>query len=273
MAYFSIKDFTTSVAAKVRSVVVNTDENLPAHVIQDTAGNDVIGTKIEAKSTATDTTSVSFMQVFKQISFSIQAAAASLASLVTAWGATAIDFGSGALSSRTLRTISATDDPLITALTGSVADGGTDSGNSSKVAGIAKSGLSGETLLSAGQRSPMKTGLDGALYVRPVPLEDCVSNFVSCASGANTSCIAAQGANIKFYLCGGFIYNNGASNGALLITDGSGGTTKAKPPFPASTGTVFTLPVPIAFSANTAVFVDPTGSDTIDVTLFGFKGK
>jgi hypothetical protein len=79
MSFFSIKDFTTSVAAKVRSVLVNTDENLPAHIIQDSAGNEVLGTKTDAKATQTDTTSVSLMAVQKEISFCVQALAAIIA--------------------------------------------------------------------------------------------------------------------------------------------------------------------------------------------------
>lgn len=47
------------------------------------AVNTALGAKTDAKNSATDTTSISFMSVFKQISFSIQAAATSLASLVT----------------------------------------------------------------------------------------------------------------------------------------------------------------------------------------------
>jgi hypothetical protein len=79
MSFFSIKDFTTGVAAKVRSVLVNTDENLPAHIIQDSAGNEVLGTKTDAKATQTDTTSVSLMAVQKEISFCVQALAAIIA--------------------------------------------------------------------------------------------------------------------------------------------------------------------------------------------------
>ncbi len=94
MSYFSIKDFTTGVAAKIRSVLVNTDENLPAHIIQDSSGNEVLGTKADAKSTATDVTPVSAMSVWKQISASIQAIAAYFAGT----GASALTTTQNALS-------------------------------------------------------------------------------------------------------------------------------------------------------------------------------
>lgn len=165
------------------------------------------------------------------------------------------------------------DADLVTLVTG-VAHDTADSGNASKIGARAKGALSGITLVSADDRTDIFAGLDGVQIARPhCPLEDLVSAVVACTSGANTSAVGAQGANIKFYLCGGMLYNNGSSNGACLITDGNGGTTKLKVPFPASTGTVFTLPVPIGFSANTAVYADPSGSDTIDVTLYGFKSK
>lgn len=61
------------------------------------------GAKADAKANTTDATPITFMSVFKQISFSIQAAATSLASLVTAIGSTAWDLGSGSGGTRTQR--------------------------------------------------------------------------------------------------------------------------------------------------------------------------
>lgn len=78
---FNIKDFTSGLAVKVLSYLIDTDKHAAAHVIVDSAGAEVIGTKTDAKSTATDGTAVSKVSLLKQISFSIQAAAASLASL------------------------------------------------------------------------------------------------------------------------------------------------------------------------------------------------
>lgn len=51
--------------------------------IEAAAINTVLGVKADAKSTATDTTSISAMSVWKQISASVQAIATSVASLVT----------------------------------------------------------------------------------------------------------------------------------------------------------------------------------------------
>jgi hypothetical protein len=92
---------------------------------------------------------------------------------------------------------------------------------------------------------------------------------VTATAGANTSGIAAQGGGVIIDLLQVILVNGGAANGSMIITDGSGGTTKAKVPYPASTGSTINFAVPISFTANTAVFVDPTGSDDISVTLLG----
>lgn len=83
MAFWNVKDFASGLAVKIKTVVVNTDENIPAHAILDSTGAEVIGTKVDAKNPATDATSVSLVSVFKQISASVQAAAASLGGSLT----------------------------------------------------------------------------------------------------------------------------------------------------------------------------------------------
>jgi hypothetical protein len=149
-----------------------------------------------------------------------------------------------------------------------------DSGSPAKIGFKAVAGMSGLTLVAAADRTDAYSGLDGAQYVRPhCGLEDLVSASTVCTAGANTSILASAGAGLRNYVMGGMIYNGGASNGSCIITDGTGGTTMLTVPFPASTGTVFTLPVPIRFSAATAVYANPSGSDNVTVTLYGFKSK
>lgn len=155
---------------------------------------------------------------------------------------------------------------------GNVAHDGVDSGNPVKVGLRATTSLAALTLVADADRTDGHAGVDGVLITRPhCNLEDIVTNVVTCTAGANTSAIAAQGAGIKFHLLSVIIRNSGAANGNLILTDGSGGTTKADIPFPANTGTIYNPPIPIAFSANTAVFADPSGSSDIIVTLVGFK--
>jgi hypothetical protein len=182
---------------------------------------------------------------------------------------TPMDMGSGTGGTATQRVI--IDSAQLDA---SVAHDAADSGNPSKIGYKAAAGLSGATLVTAADRVNAVSGLDGALYVRPhCGLEDLVSASTVCTAGANTSILASAGAGVKNYVMGGMIVNGGASAGNCIITDGSGGTTKLNIPFPASTGTVFTLPVPVGFSAATAVYADPSGSDNVTVTLYGFKSK
>lgn len=57
--------------------------NQTSQITQETAINTVLGVKGDAKSTATDTTAISGISIWKQISASIQAAAASLAGTLT----------------------------------------------------------------------------------------------------------------------------------------------------------------------------------------------
>lgn len=118
------------------------------------------------------------------------------------------------------------------------------------------------------------TANDGANIMRPhAPLEDLLNNVATCTSGANTSGLAAPGAGFRIYVVAVLISNvGGTAAGQLSVTDGSGGTEKISIPF-TQVGAVENLPAPIPFSFNTAVFVDPTGSDTIKVTLIGFRAR
>jgi hypothetical protein len=182
---------------------------------------------------------------------------------------TPMDMGSGTGGTATQRVFidTAQLDP-------SVAHDSADSGNPAKIGGKATTSLAGLTLVATGDRTNFFAGVDGVLITRPhCNLEDLISASTVCTAGANTSILASAGAGVKNYVTGGMIYNSGSSNGSCIITDGSGGTTKLTVPFPASTGTVFSLAVPVAFSAATAVYADPTGSDNITVTLYGFKSK
>lgn len=157
---------------------------------------------------------------------------------------------------------------------GNTAHGGTDADNPLKMGLKATTSLAGLTLTTDAKVSDMRCGIDGVVITRPhANLEDIVTGVATCTSGANTSGIAAIGAGIKFYLCAVLISNTGGvAAGNLSITDGSGGTEKANIPF-STVGAVENLPVPVGFTANTAVFVDPSGTDTIKVTLIGFKSK
>lgn len=157
---------------------------------------------------------------------------------------------------------------------GDVAHDAADASAPVKVGHKATTSIAGLTLVANADVTDSFAGVDGVQITRPhCNLEDVVTGLVTCTAGANTSGIAALGAGLKFYLLAVLISNTGGTTaGNLSITDGSGGTEKVNVPF-TTIGAVENLPLPIPFTANTAVFVDPSGSDTVKVTLVGFKSK
>lgn len=92
-----LKQISASVQAPPSQAVTNAG-TFAVQAAEADGANVTLGAKADAKSTATDTTSISMMSVFKQISASVQ-------SLVTAIGITAFDLGSGTGGTRTLRTM------------------------------------------------------------------------------------------------------------------------------------------------------------------------
>lgn len=165
----------------------------------------------------------------------------------------------------------------VTTLTGGgIAHDSADSGNPHKIGAKATTALSGLTLVANSDRTDLYAGIDGVQIVRPYTgLEDIVSGVAAITDGSSTSVIAAAGSGVKVYVTSVIISNTSATAVTVDIRDGSAGTVKATFPVPANTaGVVLSLPVPLAFSANTAVCADPSAAaSTITVTLIGFKSK
>jgi hypothetical protein len=185
---------------------------------------------------------------------------------------------SGNVGATIPRVTLATDDAavatVVTAINGSVADGDADSGNSSKVAGIAKGSLSAVTLDTAGDRSPFVTGLDRVLIVRPYVCEDLVSGVAAITDGTSTSVIASSGAGVKTYITDAVVANSSATALTVDLRDGAAGSVKATFMVPAGSAAHKTFVSPLAGSAATAWCADPsTSASTITVTLTGFKSK
>jgi hypothetical protein len=168
----------------------------------------------------------------------------------------------------------ATDSPGIIPL---VSHGAADSGEPLKVGAKAIAGLSGATLVDAADRTDLYAGLDGALIIRPhCGLEDLLSPVpVAITDGSSTSVMASAGAGVKNYVTTCIIANTSATAVTVDLRDGAAGAVKATFPVPANTsGVVCNFPVPLGFSAATAVCADPSAAaSTITVTLLGFKSK
>lgn len=157
-----------------------------------------------------------------------------------------------------------------------VAHDAADSGSPYKFGAKAIAGLSGATLVAAADRTNLYAGLDGALITRPhCGLEDLISGVAAITDGSSTSVIASAGAGVKNYITSVIIANNSATAVTVDLRDGAAGSVKATLPVPANTsGVVCNFPVPLGFSAATAVCADPSAAaTTVTVTLIGFKSK
>lgn len=181
-----------------------------------------------------------------------------------------VDLGSGTGGSKTPRVL------IDTSQIDSIAHDSVDSGPPQKTGGRAVAGLSGITLVAAADRTDSLHGIDGAQYVRPhCGLEDIVSGVLANTDGASTAVIAAQGAGVKVYVTTAIIANTSATAVTVDLRDGAAGSVKATLPVPANTsGVICNLPVPLPFSANTAVCMDGSAAaSTVTCTLIGFKSK
>lgn len=166
--------------------------------------------------------------------------------------------------------------PVTLASDQEIAHDAVDSGNGVKQAFKASTALSSLTLVSDADRTHGYAGVDGVQIVRThTNLEDITSGKASITDGSSTSVIAAQGAGIKTYITTVIISNTSATAVEVDIRDGAAGTVKVTFPVPPNTsGIVCNLPVPLPFTANTAVCADPSAAaSTVTVTLIGFKSK
>jgi hypothetical protein len=158
-----------------------------------------------------------------------------------------------------------------------VAHDAVDSGAPYKQGAKAIAGLSTATLVAAADRTDLYAGLDGALIIRPhCGLEDLLTPVpVAITDGSSTSVMASAGAGVKNYVTTCIIANTSATAVTVDLRDGAAGAVKATFPVPANTsGVVCNFPVPLGFSAATAVCADPSAAaSTITVTLLGFKSK
>jgi hypothetical protein len=153
------------------------------------------------------------------------------------------------------------------------ADGTT---NPTKIGAKAIAGQSSITPVAAADRTNLYAGLDGVMLVRPhCGLEDIVSGTAAITDGSSTSVIAAVDASTRVYVTSVVISNSSSTAAEVTIRDGAAGTVKLTLPVPASkSGVIFNPPVPLPFTANTAICADPDATlSTINVTIIGFKSK
>lgn len=195
--------------------------------------------------------------------------------LVVAISPNSVNANGTALSANSAPVVPASD--WVGAFGGNIAHDAVDSGNPVKGGHKATTSLAGLTLVANADRTESFAGVDGVQITRPhCNLEDLLSPLpVAITDGSSTSVMASAGAGVKNYVTTCIIANTSATAVTVDLRDGAAGAVKATFPVPANTsGVVCNFPVPIGFSAATAVCADPSAAaSTITVTLIGFKSK
>jgi hypothetical protein len=259
-----------------------------------------IGEPTDAAATATDTTSVTAISLWKQISKTLQAAASSAAGLL--FVRLTDGTNSSTIKATSTAPVTATDTALVTVLrpdsagiiatgtqaspsasylstvaAGDIAAAASDSGNPVKIG--AKATNAEPTALTTGQRANLIADLVGKLIVLPYANpENFVSGAITTAmtGTTTTSLIAAPAAGLRNYITQITVSNAHATVGTdVIIQDGSGGAALYTIPAAAVYGgAVITFPTPLRQpSTATAIFCAnvTTGAST-KVSASGYKG-
>ncbi len=267
-----------------------------------------LGAKADAKSSATDATAITLMQVAKQISASVQlsavetggnlATAVASLSVMDDWdetdrakvnlivGQAGVAAGNGAMGATVIRTCLATDSPGVIAagtsgspsaniitIQGYEAHDAPAVANPVLVGGKATTALSGLTLVADADATYFAAGIDRVQLTRPYcNLEDIVDGNASNTDGTSTSCIASSGAGIRTCITSVAITNMSSTGIYVELKDGS--TARYTLPVPANSGCVKEFNVPLRGTAATAWNFDPSAAaTTVYCSMIGFKSK
>lgn len=123
-----------------------------------------------------------------------------------------------------------------------------------------------------GDYSAIATSKSGRVLVTPAPADTFVSGNASATNTTDTSVVAAAGVGLKNYITNISVANTGSSTTLITLKDGSGGSTLWYTIAPAGGGSNIALDVPIATTANTALyFAAGTASTTVYVSAIGYK--
>jgi hypothetical protein len=159
-------------------------------------------------------------------------------------------------------------------LVAEVPHGDADAGSPSKIGGKAVAGVSGQTPVSAADRTDALFGTDGVQIVRHTcGLEDLVDGVNSNTDGSSTQVIAAAGVGVKQYLTWARIVNMHAS-ATVYVEIKSGTTVKDRLPVPPG-GCVVTYPTPLRPNADNEAwnFDASAATTTLYYSAGGFKSK
>jgi hypothetical protein len=258
--------------------------------------NTTLGAKADAKSTASDTTAITIMSVLKQISFSIQAAAASLAGsltvathAVTQSGTWTVQPGNtanttawkvdGSAVTQPVSIGSVPSHPVTNAGTFATQENGaaltslqlmddtvfTDDAAftpaTSKVSAVGFMADSTSTdSVDEGDIGAARMTLDRRQITQPYEdLANAVSGAITSAmtGTTSTSLVAAPGANLRNYITTIIVSNAHATVGTdVIIQDGSGGTT------------LLTIPAAAVYGGAVITLPMPLRQPTANTALF-----
>jgi hypothetical protein len=170
------------------------------------------------------------------------------------------------------------EDGTVAALATDATVASTASTTGPQVMGKVVDDVSALTLGSTGNTIQVSVdGMGRLITVNGCDRTATISGVQTSSSGAEVSILGAPGASKYNAVYGGVISNLSGTDTEVALLDGSGGSAKAKIPAPKGTaagGATFAFPTPIYFTANTAVYADPSGSpSSVAITLFGCKVK
>lgn len=260
--------------ASVPSHAVTNAGTFAVQATEADGANTTLGSKADAKSTATDTTAITVMSVLKQISASVQAPASTPVT-GTFWQATqpvsVATIPSHAVTNAGTFAVQAVD-------AGDVAHDGADSGNPVKVGGKATN-VEPAAVSATGDRTNFITDMVGKLITLPYANpENFVSGAITSAmtGTTSTSLVAAPAAGLRNYITTIIVSNAHATVGTdIIIQDGSGGTTLLTIPAAAVYGgAVITLPTPLRqpTTATALYCANVTTGASTKVSAVGYKG-
>jgi hypothetical protein len=162
---------------------------------------------------------------------------------------------------------------------GGIAHDGIDSGNPVKVGAKASATLSDDTMVANADRIDLTGDLDGALYVRNVPLGDLIFEAVSDTGGTSTafSNFGAT-ASTRSYITSitAFRTDTATTLAYIDFRDGTAGSVIYRVPLPPNGGvTINNGGNPLFYTtANTALAYDVSSAlTTIYISVTGFKSK
>jgi hypothetical protein len=209
-----------------------------------------LGAKADAKSTATDTTAVTAMQVLKQISASVQAPPSQAVTNAGTFAVQAADAGD-------------------------VASGSSDSGNPVKQGYLGKTAL--PTAVSDGQRVNGIADKFGRQVVVQETVRDlrAMQNTTITSSTSETTIVTAAGAGVFADIASIVISNSSTTATTVTIKDSTAGTTQAILDIPANGGIVWTPPFPLpqGTANNNWTATCGTSVASIHVTVLYAKNK